>query len=213
MTDYDIVERFHSKRNRVSLVRLHEAAGSRLAVFKEYGSRGRELLESEYENIMKLRAFGIPVPRILSKTEAGILMEYIEGQLVTELAERLDTGEWVDSLALWMAKLHSICEGKGSLLKGDVNLRNFIYSGGQIYGLDFETTDNGDPRTDLANLCFFLLTNFPSYRREKHLMLRRLLKSYEKHRGIKLESMGRFLLQSRAESKIRRALSGIDVLR
>jgi aminoglycoside phosphotransferase (APT) family kinase protein len=121
------------------------------------------------------------------------------------LAEGLDTGEWLDGLALWLSRLHSIKTDKGSLLKGDANLRNFIYSKGQIYGLDFEEEEYGDPRKDLGNLCFFILTDTPSFRREKYEMTRKLLRSYEKYSGTVQSEMGRFLLQSRAEAKIRRA--------
>ena len=55
-------------------------------------------------------------------------MEYIEGDLINDLVERLDTGVWIDKLALWFSQLHKISKNSNTLLKGDVNLRNFIYS-------------------------------------------------------------------------------------
>ena len=93
-------------------------------------------------------------------------------------------------------------------MKGDVNLRNFVYSNNRIYGLDFEKLSTGDSRIDLGNMCFFILTNYPSFTREKHIMIRRFLNEYEKCLGRKLEEMGRFLLLSRAEAKRRRYHSG-----
>ncbi len=213
MMDYEILGRFHSKRNGVYLVRLHEETGGRLAVLKEYGIGGQELAEREYKNLLKLKAAGMPVPGIIYKGSGIMLLEHIVGELASDLVEKLDTGEWIEGLALWLSKLHSIREGKGSLLKGDINLRNFIYSNGQIYGLDFESTACGDPRTDLGNLSFFILTNTPAFKAEKRIMIRRLLDSYEKYSGTKPEAMGRYLLQSRAEAKIRRRQTGGDVLR
>lgn len=213
MMEYEILGRFHSKRNGVYLVRLHEESGVRLAVLKEYGIGGQELAEKEYENILKLKAAGMHVPGIIYKGSGIILLEHIAGELAADLVEKLDTGEWIDGLALWLSKLHSIREGEDSLLKGDINLRNFIYGSGQIYGLDFENTAYGDPRTDLGNLCFFMLTNTPAFKAEKHIMVRRLLESYEKYSGTKPEAMGRYLLQSRAEAKIRRMRISGDVLR
>jgi len=212
MIDYEILDRFHSKRNLVCLVRLING-GSGLAVLKKYRGSDNVLLDMEYDNIQRLRAAGAAVPRILCTGNDSLLLEYIEGELAADLAEKLDTGAWIEALALWLAKLHSIREGKGSVLKGDVNLRNFLYRDGQIYGLDFENMTHGDPRTDLGNLCFFILTNSPAFGREKHMMVRRLLRSYESFSGTKLEAMGSYLLQSRTEARIRRTQSRKDILR
>lgn len=205
MIDYEVLNRFVSKRNEVYLIKLCDCTDSRLAVLKKYSRDGHRLLDTEYENLQRLKAIGITVPEILYKNSDSLIMEYIQGELAADLAARLDTGDWVDGLALWMAKLHRLVKGTDSLLKADVNLRNFIYSNGKIYGLDFENTAYGDMRTDLGNLCFFILTNTPSFKREKYIITKRLLSSYEKHSGIELEKMGRYLLESRAEAKIRRA--------
>ena len=86
----------------------------------------------------------------------------------------------------------------------DVNLRNFIYTKGKIYGLDFEDVSYGDIRTDLGNICFFMLTNTPSFTKEKHIIMRRFLQSYEKHSGLELKEIDKYLLKSKAEAKIRR---------
>ncbi|HWQ29810.1 MAG TPA: phosphotransferase, partial [Negativicutes bacterium] len=205
MKDVEILECFRSKRNRVCLVKLRDDPQGRLAVLKEYRSEARELPELEYQNLKRLRENGILVPEVIGKADGSLLLEHIPGITAAELAEGLDTGEWLEGLALWLSRLHSIRTDKGSLLKGDTNLRNFIYSSGKIYGLDFEEEEYGDPRKDLGNLCFFILTDTPSFRREKYEMTRKLLRSYEKYSGTSLGNMGRFLLQSRAEAKIRRA--------
>ncbi|MGZ7043123.1 MAG: hypothetical protein ACXVHW_04940 [Methanobacterium sp.] len=71
-----------------------------------------------------------------------------------------------------MAKLHEIKHYLGNLLKKDCNLRNFIFSDKTIYGLDFDEIGYGDSREDLGDICFFLLTNFPSYTEEKKSYLK-----------------------------------------
>lgn len=201
----EILEKFHSKRNRVYKIR-YDDGNSKTAVMKIYDSNNHELLEAEYENMKKLLDHGISIPRVIYKDSRCLITEYVHGSLVNDLAEMLDMGDWIDKLALWMAGFHRIPASNGGLLKGDVNLRNFIYSHGSIYGLDFEGLDYGDPRRDLANICFFILTNKPSLTKEKRMMVRSFLHSYEKYSGNKLENMGRYLLWSRNEAKKRRTM-------
>ena len=213
MMEHEVLKCYTSKRNQVYLVKLHAGSGDRLAVMKKYREEHRLLLDTEYENMKRLKKEGILVPEIIYKGSDSLVMEHVQGDLAADLAEKLDTGDWIDGLALWMAKLHRVREGSSSLLKRDVNLRNFIYSNGKIYGLDFESTGHGDGRTDLGNLCFFLLTNSPSFKREKYMMTRQLLCSYEGYSGKKPEAMGRYLLESRAEAKIRRVHNRMNILR
>ncbi|MGI5998268.1 MAG: RIO1 family regulatory kinase/ATPase [Lutispora sp.] len=207
--DIEILERLHSKRNQVYKVRYNDGS-DKLGVMKKYDSNNHKLLETEYENMKKLLDHGISIPRVIYKDSRCLITEYIHGYLVNDLVEMLDMGDWIDKLALWMASFHKIAGLKGNLLKGDVNLRNFIYSQGNIYGLDFEDLDYGEPRRDLANICFFILTNKPSFTREKHMMIRAFLNSYEKYSENKLESMGRYLLWSREEAKRRRAVKILE---
>lgn len=213
MMDFEVLDRFKSKRNQVYLVRLRDGSESRLAVMKQYSMECKSILETEFETMQRLKEQGILIPEILEKSGDSLIMEYIQGELAVNLVERLDTGGWIDELALWMAKLHKIAKGNSSFLKRDVNLRNFIYSNGKIYGLDFESADYGDRRTDMGNLCFFILTNTPSFKREKYVMTRRLLQSYEKYSGVELEEMAISLLESRAEAKIRRSHNPRNILR
>lgn len=198
-----ILSRLYSKRNQVYKIMLEIEGKSQPAIMKIYSGKDN-LPEAEYRNMKMLYDYGINVPRIICKDNNRLIMEYIDGDLVNDLVERLDTGEWIDKLALWFSQLHKISKDSDTLLKGDVNLRNFIYSNGEIYGLDFEEIRWGDVRTDLADVCFFMLTNTPSFTKEKHIMLRRFLQCYENYSGSKLEKMGRFLRNSKNEAKKRR---------
>lgn len=228
--DIEILEKFKSKRNNVYKVKILNSTENEIAimknhslddkyisekdfknsnkneilVMKKYRIDSISILEKEYNNIKMLQKSGISIPKIIFRSNDSLFLEYIQGELAGDLAERQCIGNWIDELSLWMAKLHKITKGKNSLLKTDVNLRNFIYSRGQIYGLDFEDVRYGDIRTDLANICFFILTNTPSFTKEKHIIVRRFLQSYEEYSGIALKDMGRYLLKSKTEARIRR---------
>lgn len=222
LMDIKIIEKFHSKRNNVYKVEIESLIEKEIAIMKnydidkeyiketdifimkKYNINNRRILEKEYRNIKALQKQGIPIPKIMYKSNDSLIFQYIQGELVGDLVEKQCLGNWIDEFALWMVNLHKISNKTGNLLKIDVNLRNFIYSDGKIYGLDFEEVGFGDARIDLANICFFILTNRPSFTKEKHIIMRQFLQNYEKYSGLKLKEMGRFLLQSRAEAKIRR---------
>jgi tRNA A-37 threonylcarbamoyl transferase component Bud32 len=204
----EMLERFNSKRNQVYKVKIHTSTSAVLAVMKKYREEETGALAEEYDNLEMLKKSGLSVPEVIYKDKDSLFLEYIEGSTVNDLVENLDTGHWVEELSRWLYELHRISRGSYGLLKGDVNLRNFVYSNNRIYGLDFEKLSTGDSRIDLGNMCFFILTNYPSFTREKHIMIRRFLNEYEKCLGRKLEEMGRFLLLSRAEAKRRRYHSG-----
>ena len=203
LMDIQIIKKFHSKRNNVYKIKIQSLVEKEIAVMKKYNNNSH-IQEKEYGNIKMLQKLGIPIPKIIYKNNDNLILQYIQGELVGDLVERQGIGNWIDEFALWMVNLHKISNKTGNLLKMDVNLRNFIYSDGKIYGLDFEEISYGDLRTDLANICFFILTNKPSFTKEKHIIMRKFLQSYEKHSGLKLKEMGRFLLRSKAEAKIRR---------
>ncbi len=204
--DIEILERFRSKRNQVFKVNIHTSASAAPAVMKIYEEQRRGLLHEEYNNLQMLRKSGLTVPEIIYLDKDRIYMEYIQGKLVNDLVQELVLGDWIEELSRWLCRFHQISGRTGNLLKGDVNLRNFIYDRGNIYGLDFEELSSGDKRTDLGNICFFILTNNPSFTNEKHRIMRRLLQGYEKCMGAELQDMGRYLLQSRAEAKLRRSI-------
>ncbi len=200
----EILEKLFSKRNQVYKVMLHENTNSKQAILKKYSPNNQKLLDIEYENMHMLKESGILVPDIIHKDSDSLIMEYIEGELVVDLVERLDMGEWTDSLALWMANLHKLSDGNSSLLKKDVNLRNFIYRNGQVYGLDFEEIGQGDVRLDLGNICFFILTNEPAHKKEKRIMMKEFLQSYEKYSNRQVKDIETFLLLATTEAKRRR---------
>jgi len=223
MMNVEILKKFKSKRNNVYKVKIYYTGANEVAildiseikgvsakeyiicVMKSYGINHTDALEKEQINMEMLQSLNIPVPKIVFRSNNSLYFEYIQGELVSDLVEKQCTGNWIDEFALWLSNLHRISNKSGSLLKTDVNLRNFIYSKDKIFGLDFEDLSYGDIRTDLSNICFFILTDTPSFTKEKHIIMRQFLKSYEKHSGLKLKEMGKYLLKSRAEARIRRS--------
>lgn len=218
-----LLENLYSKRNSVYKVEIKDIWKSEVAIMrdtyaprnnlnksnlyilKKYNTKKLDVLERENQNLEYLWKNNMAVPRMIFKDYDKLILEYISGETICDLVEKQCMGKWIDELARWMAELHKIANSKGSLLKMDVNLRNFIFNGDKIYGLDFEEMGHGDPRYDLANICFFILTNTPSFTRKKHLIMREFLKCYEKHSQKPLRQMGKFLRWSKEESKIRRS--------
>lgn len=192
-----IIERMPSKRNKVYTVRIQKSDSDMLAVMKIYsGIRKEEKCTREYENLLFLQSHALDVPRVIHREADRLFLQYIPGSTVGELVDSLDTGPWIEKLALWMTTLHKIRNCQGAFLKSDCNLRNFIFYNNKIYGIDFEETSWGDPRTDLADICFFILTNVPSFTPEKKMIMRKFLSVYECYSGQELKEMGAFLWAS-----------------
>ena len=219
------IKKLKSKRNSVYIVKANNLINDEIAIFmeedisdgdkiksqymimKKYNKENIHRLKQEYENIKMMEDHSIPVPKIIMKTHDSLFLEYLQGKLIDELVEKQSLGNWIDRFALWMSRLHKITFKGNSLLKSDANLRNFIYVNDMVYGLDFEEMGYGDPRNDLADICFYILTNTPSFTRKKHLIMRQFLTSYENYSESKLKEMGKFLLHSRERAKIRRKKS------
>ncbi len=110
-----------------------------------------------------------------------------------------------------MHKIHTIPSKnkKCVFLKGDCNLRNFIYFKNQIYGLDFEEEIYGDPRLDLGEICFFI-TDIHSKDPARWQMIKKFIKTYENCSGKKISNLGKFINQSSKNAKKRRKLKKIS---
>lgn len=197
----EIIDHFSSRRNKVCKVKLNSNNENKM-VMKIYQDTSSRLIE--HENLLKLKQNNINIPDMFKGSKNILFLGYIQGDIINDLAEKLDLGSWIEELALWMSDLHKIKNSEGSFLKGDSNLRNFIWSNDRIYGLDFETLKYGNPKEDIGEICFFLLTNYPSWKYEKKVMVERFLKAYEDYSGLKLDDINDFILKSTKEAKKRR---------
>jgi tRNA A-37 threonylcarbamoyl transferase component Bud32 len=203
--DIKIIERLFSRRNEVYKVELSVKGEKKPAIMKVYnGVKGADRSLIEYKSLMELSAWGIDVPSVMARIDNVLLLEFIPGIPVVNLAERLDMGPWIEKTAWWLAGLHGIKTSRGSFLKGDANLRNFIFFDNKVYGLDFEERHYGDPREDIAEVCFFLLTDSPSLTSEKDIMVRRFLKAYKEYSGSNIDDITGYILKSKDKARDRR---------
>lgn len=209
-----LIYKFFSRRNHVFLFKS-EILKTNESIIKFYSEPHAELkCRIEFENLKTLHNAGIKVPRIKLRNPSYNIMEYIPGVLVSDLAYGLDMGPWIEKLAHHIYQIHSIGNDNGNykknknndkyFLKGDCNLRNFIYCKNEIYGLDFEENAYGDRRTDIGEICFFLVDN-KSPDPKKVIMAQRFLRAYENLSGP-IEDFSYFLKKSALNAKKRRKI-------
>ncbi len=200
LSNYKMIsyERLRSKRNNVFKVELIREDTTIKAVLKIYeGKQSKENCKKEYENLTIMKKNNIPAPDIIHFAQDWMLLTYIEGKLIVDLVDTLDSGGWVEALAHWLSDFHKLQKSGISYLKSDSNLRNFVYDGKKVYGLDFEQIEYGDPIEDLADICFFMLTNRPALVKAKDTMVRKLIASYERHSRRNMSDIARHILLSR----------------
>lgn len=156
--------RLFSKKNKVTF--RHGI------VIKEYPDEAalfREALALEY-----LGAAGLAVPALLGKEGNALKMEYIPGVPYADLVEELSF-EQARALAAWLAEYHSIT----STLRGDCNLRNFLWYEGRCVGVDFEDEPMfGEPEIDMGRILAYAVTYHPPLTEAKETSARFLLRAF-----------------------------------
>lgn len=204
-----LYEHLFSRRNNVFLIKSCDNKTTPF-ILKFYSEPHSILKRNiEYENLIKFNREGLNVPQVQKNNSNYNILEYIPGVLVSDLAYSLNKGEWIKKLAYWMFKLHSIKlnsdkdSNKKSYLKGDCNLRNFIYYKNQIYGLDFEEKSFGDPLQDLSEICVFILDNQMN-NPDKIFIVQKFLKEYEKVSSNEIDNLANFLRKSIINSQKRK---------
>ena len=141
---------------------------------------------SENNILTRLKNQNFHVPKILSLKKPYLILEKIEGINLcdfindnlkdTERLEDLDPDlktqiiSSIEKLAEWLAQLHkknSVRKRRSEELfvlnKGDTRLRDFIIDplNGNLYGVDFEDSYEGNHMDDLAMVCCSLLDTSP----------------------------------------------------
>ncbi|AGK99897.1 hypothetical protein [Desulfoscipio gibsoniae] len=176
---------YHQKfsfRNNVYLVDAINRYGVKLQyIVKEYVKLGAG---NEAFIINSLRNQGLLVPRIVWNDNSSIIMEYIDGILLTDLLtdKTISHRDWINPLARWLYQLHDTMKhgNKNCLSKLDLNLRNFIFTGEHFYGIDFEEVCFYPPERDLGVLCAFILNNDPMFCEWKFTICSLLVKTYQR---------------------------------
>lgn len=156
--------RFTSKKNKVTLedgivVKRHQNHDALL--------REASILEHLYQG-------GLAVPVILGLTEDALRLEYVEGPTYVDLVDTLTPAQ-AGALGDWLAKYHRLTR----CLRGDCNLRNFLWSKGRCVGVDFEDElEQGEEETDMGKILAFAVTYNPSFTMEKAHSARLLLQTF-----------------------------------
>jgi len=165
------IQKFYSKRNEVYLVedRGDSAGGNYvLKIFKGRQKQKRKRIE---ENFLKdLSMSFLHAPELLLNGKDYLLMEYIKGSTLLDILIRYEENGSSDDRPFLMAIdfIYDFCRhtlksmGRSHILK-DINLRNFIYKGNELYRIDFEDCAPGYIEEDLGKLFAFILTYDPVF--------------------------------------------------
>lgn len=162
--------------------------------------RDPQSAQREAVTLKALNAAGLAVPRLFGTEGNSIYLEYVPGVVYADLVDSMAWNQAVE-LAGWLAE-HYRLTGRG---KGDVNLRNFIWTGNRCVGIDFEDP----PVNERLEGCFgraaaFAATYRPAFTEEKARCLELLLRSFRGF-GANDSEVGRaFVLELKAMNERRK---------
>jgi len=177
---------FKSKRNYVYLENNR--------VYKSLVSREAALAEADI--LRKLYTAGVNVPQIVSAGIDGeitdgeiemIVMEYIEGETLTDIIERENKPPepLAERISEWFAAFYEVFPDR---TRGDVNCRNFIITQDmRVFSVDFEDLPLGRKETDLGRMRAFILNYDPAYTEYKKSLAQALTNCFETRFGIDSE--------------------------
>jgi len=200
------MEKVFSRRNEVYLLQGLNAGDKRVKYVLKLNRRAS--VAPEVSILKQLSAAGLRVPSVVWSDEHTILMEYSAGILLADMMYReelIRQNDWVEALTAWLYQLHTVRpQGEQGLCFPDLNLRNFIFTGSDIVGLDFEATVWDRPERDLGGLSAFIINSDPMFTAAKYDAIRRLVNSYARRRPIDLEKVREyFILEMRSAAQRR----------
>jgi RIO-like serine/threonine protein kinase len=130
-------------------------------VFKEH--KFREAAEREVEFLKILGNNNVAVPKVI-KIEGNILcLEYITGKPLPDFMMEHDAiyrcGKVAEILAIWLESYYvAVNHDTTSIIRGDVNGRNFLVVNDRIVGVDFEELIFGRKESDFGRLLAYIAT-------------------------------------------------------
>jgi tRNA A-37 threonylcarbamoyl transferase component Bud32 len=159
-----------SRKNRVFKIQMEEGVG----VAKVYPEARVETAQAEFRLLKRCSDYGVPAPAPIELVSNTIVMAYVDGENVADVVDSIlvnthtsQAGDddravlLADKLSDWLASFHRAF--RFDLCRGDTILRNFLISGGRIYGLDFEEAHDGDTLQDVGELCTSILGMTPLF--------------------------------------------------
>lgn len=201
-----VQKRFISKKNTVGMVRFE----GKTCVFKLYHPQHEESMNREIKILSKASPV-VPVPSIIEKDYENhmLILDYIAGENLCDILNDSSNSiekkhRTMELLSDWFVAFHSSFKTKnGFLIRGDSNLRNFVYND-TIWGIDFEEVRPGIPEEDIGQLCASLLTSDPLFTDEKIHLCQLFITSYERSSSTKLLDINRHIRNSLDEIHNRR---------
>ncbi len=201
-----VQKKFKSKKNTVYLLSIKE----KLVVLKWYKNRSKGYMHNEY-TILSQPQTSFLKPSIIEKNDEHnfLLVDYIHGLNVCDLINDnqlslQEKTEIIRHLSTWFAQFHqTFYTDTDSMIHGDANLRNFLFRN-TLYGLDFEEVKKGNPIHDIADICASILSTNPSFTKEKIILIKRFLQTYQSSVPYKLEDVEEKITASIKKTKERR---------
>ncbi len=168
---------FRSKKNVVLNIVLHDTNRDRTSVVAKLFVA--ESFEIEREALLLAREKSLSVPPVLAAHDGVILMDHVDGTPLVEVLNDQFDPILVDTLAQWYHAFHR----ETGHVKGDPRLRNFLYSNGTIYGIDFEEYRRAHWMEDIGGIAASFLDTRPVFDVRKRKLAWHLLEKYLSYRG------------------------------
>lgn len=190
---------FHQLRSKKNVVLKLQIIGKHIEpkdlVAKLFITSG---FDRELEILKRSEENNLTVPHILDAKDGVILMEFIRGQVLTDIINETFSSTVIEDLARWYYVFHTI----HSLIKGDPRLRNFIQHNQALFGVDFEESREGDWMEDIGGVAASLLDTRPVFHGKKQKLAWHLLECYLDSAGLQQSRK----LEKRFENTIAKAL-------
>lgn len=154
ITNYEVIKKYKSKRNQVYLIEASINSKNIKMIYKNYVA-GNASKDMNTLNMLD----GIKVPKVLAYSRNLLCVEYIDGENLLDIfinTEKANKSFDIYADAL-IGFLDSFYRKASTYIFGDVNLRNFIFFSGVVYGVDVEDVDKGDVHADIGKIAAFML--------------------------------------------------------
>jgi tRNA A-37 threonylcarbamoyl transferase component Bud32 len=181
---FAVIKKFYSRKNSVYLVKKEGEDRGKIYVLKIYRGKDRTIRMANEEFFLKsLKKSNISIPGILLSEGGSLLVDYIRGPTLLDMLIDSEAGKnkagsnFLRALdIIYNFYRYSLdIKGKGYILN-DINLRNFIYSNGRIWRIDFEDCSEGRVEKDFGKFLAFVLTYDPVFTEWKISEVKKLIR-------------------------------------
>jgi len=129
---------------------------------------------------------GVRVPKVISQENNILKLEYVKGTTITDFIEYMEFNlkpsnlsqlEYLaECIISWLNDFYNAVNyNKTGEIRGDINLRNFIFDNIHCWGIDFEEQIFGTKEQDIGRMLAFILCYHPPNTYIKNLFVEKLL--------------------------------------